>query len=132
MEEEDGADCHTNVEYQTFKDVEFKNRNWLRRMQIPQSPLFNVNEMFYFRKLSKKISSEQSMCFGTRVMKCEEILKVIDKIWKSTDDAVTISRGWMSHYQLIDAAFELKGYNAYLTKKWFRFWYKSEFLSESG
>ena len=117
IEQEDGAGCHTSVEYQTFKDQEFKNRNWLRRMQSPQSPLFNVNDLFYFRKLSKEISAEQSMCFGTRVMKCEEILKVVDKIWNSTDDAVTISRGWMSHYQVIAAAYELKGDNAYLTKK---------------
>ena len=117
IEQEDGAGCHTSVEYQTFKDQAFKNRNWLRRMQSPQSPLFNVNDLFYFRKLSKEISAEQSMCFGTRVMKCEEILKVVDKIWNSTDDAVTISRGWMSHYQVIAAVYELKGDNAYLTKK---------------
>ena len=56
------------------------------------------------------------MCFGTRIMKCEEILKVFDKVWKSTDDAVVISQGWMSHYQVIAAAYEMKGDNAYLTK----------------
>ena len=86
-------------------------------MKSPQSPLFNVNDLFYFRKLSKGISVEQSMCFGTRVMKCEEILKIVDKVWSSTDDTVTISQGWMSHHQVIAAAFEMKGDNAYLTEK---------------
>ena len=86
-------------------------------MQIPQSPLFNVNDLFYFRKLSTEISAEQSICFGTRVMKCDEILKIVDKVWKSTDDTVTISRGWMSHYQVVAAAFEMNGDNAYLTEK---------------
>ena len=117
IEQEDGAGCHTNAKYQKFKDEEFKNRNWLRRKQILQSPLFNVNDLFYFRKLIKEISAEQSMSFGTRVMKCEEILKVVDKVWKSTDDAVTISRGWMSHHQVIAAAYDMKGDNEYLTKK---------------
>ena len=56
------------------------------------------------------------MCFGTRLMKCDEILKVVDKVWKSTDDAVAISRGWMSHYQVIAATYEMKGDNAYLTQ----------------
>ena len=70
----------------------------------------------YFRKLSKEISAEQSMSFGTRVMKCDEILKVVDKVWKSTEDIVAISRGWMSHYQVIAATYEMKGDNAYLTQ----------------
>ena len=55
--------------------------------------MFNVNDLFYFRKLSKEISAEQSMRFGTRVMKCDEILKVIDKLWKLKEDEVTISKG---------------------------------------
>ena len=57
IEQEDGAGCHTNVEYQDFKDFEFKEQNWLRRMQSPQSPLFNVNDIFYFKKLIKEISA---------------------------------------------------------------------------
>ena len=117
IEQEDGAGCHNNDEYIKFKKEEFKKRNWLIRRQSPQSPLFNVNDLFYFRKLSKEISAEQSMCFGTRLMKCDEILKVVEKVWKSTDDAVAISRGWMSHYQVIAAAYEMKGDNAYLTQK---------------
>ena len=92
-------------------------RNWLIRRQSPQSPLFNVNDLFYFRKISKEISAEQSMSFGTRLMKCEEILKVVDKVWKSKDDAVAISRGWMSHYQVIAEAYEIKDDHKYLTQK---------------
>ena len=58
IEQEDGSGCHTNTKDQKLKDKEFKNRNWFRRMQSPQSPLFNVNDLFYFRKLSKEISAE--------------------------------------------------------------------------
>ena len=63
-----------------FKDKEFENRNWLRRSQSPQSPLFNVNDLFYFRKLSKEISAEQSLNYGTRVLKCEEIIKIVEDV----------------------------------------------------
>ena len=79
--------------------------------------MFNVNDLFYFRKLIMEISAEQTSCFGTRVMKCEEILKVVDKVWKVTDDAVTISRGWISHHQVVAAAYDMKGDNAYLKEK---------------
>ena len=58
IEQEDVVGCHTNAEYITFKNEEFKNQKWLRRMQSPQSPLFNVNDLFYFIKLSMKISAE--------------------------------------------------------------------------
>ena len=56
------------------------------------------------------------MQFGTKVMKCDEILKVVEKVWKSKDDAVTISRGWMSLHQVIAAAYYTNGDNAYLTR----------------
>ena len=117
FEQEDGAGCHNNVEYIKFKDKEFENRNWLRRSQSPQSPLFNVNDLFYFRKLSKEISAEQSLNYGTRVLKCEEIIKIVDKVWKSEEDAVVLSRGWMSHHQVVAAALEMKGDNEYLKKR---------------
>ena len=57
------------------------------------------------------------MRFGTRVMKCEEILKVVEKVWNSKEDLVTISRGWMSHHQVIAATYYMNGDNAYLTHK---------------
>ena len=57
------------------------------------------------------------MRFGTRVMKCDEILKVVEKVWNSKEDAVTISRGQMSHHQVIAAAYYMNGDNAYLTHK---------------
>ena len=80
MEQEDGAGCHTSAEYQKFKEDEFTNRNWLRLRQSPQSPLFNVNDRFYFRKLSKEISSMQSLTMGTRLIKSEETMKIVDQV----------------------------------------------------
>ena len=41
-------------------------------------------------------------------MKCEEILKVVDKVWKSDDDAVALSREWISHYQIIATVLNMK------------------------
>ena len=59
----------------------------------------------------------QSLTMGTRLMKSEEIIKIVDKVWKDNTDSVSISRGWMSHYQVIAAALEMDGDNAYLKNK---------------
>ena len=53
FEQEDCAGCHKSEEYVNWKNKEFFKRKWLRQNQSPQSPLFNVNDQFYFRKLSK-------------------------------------------------------------------------------
>ncbi len=116
-EQEDCAGCHNNAIYNRWKEFEFGKRNWIRRNQSPQSPLFNVNDHFYFRKLSKEISAIQSLTYGTRVMKNKEILTVVDKVWKDKTDSVAISRGWMSHYQIMAATLEMNGDNAYLHNK---------------
>ena len=50
-------------------------------------------------------------------MKNEEILTVVDKVWKDKTDLVAISRGWMSHYQIIAATLKMNGDNAYLHNK---------------
>ena len=116
-EQEDCAGVHNSDVYIEWKNKEFNKRKWFRRNQSPQSPLFNVNDQFYFRKLSKEISSMQSLTMGTRLMKSEEIIKIVDKVWKDKTDSVSISRGWMSHYQVIAAALEMDGDNAYLKNK---------------
>ena len=116
-EQEDCAGVHNSDVYIEWKNKEFNKRKWFRRNQSPQLPLFNVNDQFYFRKLSKEISSMQSLTMGTRLMKSEEIIKIVDKVWKDNTDSVSISRGWMSHYQVIAAALEMDGDNAYLKNK---------------
>ena len=65
----------------------------------------------------KPFSAEQSLCYGTKLLKCEEIIKIVEKVWKSKDDAVALSRGWMSHHQVIAATLEMKGDNTYLKQK---------------
>ena len=42
---------------------------------------------------------------------------MVDKVWKDTTDSVPISRGWMSHYQIMAATLEMNGDNAYLHNK---------------
>ena len=111
FEQEDSAGCHNSKEYNKFKDKEFSKRKWLRRCQSPQSPVFNINDHFYFRKLSKEISAQQSLSFGTKVMKFQEIIDTTKKIWEKKDDNVEISRGWMAHHQVIAAALEAKREN---------------------
>ena len=50
-------------------------------------------------------------------MKNEERLTLADKVWKDKTDLVAISRGWMSHYQIIAATLKMNGDNSYLHNK---------------
>ena len=50
-------------------------------------------------------------------MKCEEILSVVDRVWNSENDSAAISKGQMSHHQVIAVALEMKGDNVYLRTK---------------
>ena len=94
-EQEYGARCHNDRKYNKWKDAEFAKINWMRRKQSPHSPLFYVNNHFYFHRHSKEILVIQSLIYGTWVLKNEKILSVVDKIWNDKYNAVIISRGWM-------------------------------------
>ena len=61
-----------------------------------------------------KVSAMNGSPMGTRLMKSEEIIKIVDKSWDDNTDSVSILRVWMSHYQFIDAALEMEVDNAYL------------------
>ena len=50
-------------------------------------------------------------------MKSEEIIKIVEKVWRDDTDSVSISRGWMSHHQVIASALEMDGDNAYLKNR---------------
>ena len=56
FEQEYCAGFHNCDEYIKWKKY-FTKYSWIRMNQSPKSPLFNVNYHFYFRKLSKAISS---------------------------------------------------------------------------
>ena len=70
-----------------------------------------------YRIVMTTINKTYTMCQQLIYIKKIITFKVVDKFWKQTDGAVAISRGWMSHYQVIDAAYEMKGDNAYLKQK---------------
>ena len=46
----------------------------------------------------------KSHLYETRVLKYDEILTVIERIWKNITDMVTRSSWWMSHYQIMSGA----------------------------
>ena len=45
----------------------------------------------------------QALKYETKLLKAEEILDMVDKLWKDTTDAVVFSREWMDHHQVIVA-----------------------------
>ena len=46
----------------------------------------------------------QGLKYGTKLLKSEEILDMVDKVWKGKTDTIIISRIWMAHRQVIAEA----------------------------
>ena len=72
----------------------------MTRKQSPQSPLFNANDHFYLRKLSKEFLVNISLTYGTRVLKNEELLSVVNIFWNDKIDVVAMKRIYISYYQI--------------------------------
>ena len=50
-------------------------------------------------------------------MKSEEIIRIVNNVWQDDTYSVAISRGWMSHHQVVAAALEMYEDNAYLKNR---------------
>ena len=81
--------CHKSAEYISCARNEFLKPGWIRMNKSSQYPLFNVNDRFSFRNLSKEVSA---LKYATNLLKLEEIIDMVEMVWSYTTDAVTISR----------------------------------------
>ena len=58
----------------------FEERNWLLFNQPSQSPITNVYNACDFPIMSKAVSLNQALVYGTRLMKGEELNKTMTKV----------------------------------------------------
>ena len=66
--------------------------------------------------MSKRCSREQSLTYGPRVMKGEELNKTVMKVWRDESTLPAISRGFAGHHQVVCAILEHEGDNNYLNE----------------
>ena len=76
-----------------------------------------LNDRFYFRKLSKAISSVELLKHGAKVLKLEGNIYLVNIFWSYTTNSVDISKWWIAYHHFIEAASKMEGYNAHLKNR---------------
>ena len=115
--QEDNAGLHNNKTYIAGKKALFDAGGHILFNQPPQSPTTNVHDFTIFPMMSKRCSREQSLTYGSRVMKGEELNKTVMKVWRDESTLPAISRGFAGHHQVVCAILEHEGDNNYLIER---------------
>ena len=114
--QEDNAGYHNDKTYKAGKMELFDSEGHLIFNQPPQSPSANVHDFTIFPMMSKRISREQALTYGSRVMKGEQLNKAVIKVWKDMSALPAISRGFAGHHQVVCAMLAHDGDNNYLNE----------------
>ena len=73
----DGAGPHTDKTFTEELNRMFSERGWIFKFQPANSPLTNVKDACVFPCLSKAVTAEQGLSFGSCVLKTEQLLGAI-------------------------------------------------------
>ena len=96
---------------------EFKKRDWILFNQPAQSPITNVHDACVFPMLSKAVSREQAVTFGSRLLKGEQLNQTVMKVWQDKKNLHAIARAFAAHHQIVNSIIKHKGDNNFLTEK---------------
>ena len=114
--QEDGAGLYQDKTYIREKKKEFEKRDWIIFNQPAQSPATNVHDACIFPMMSKYVTKEQGLNYGSRLLKADELLKSVMQIWVDERNLPAIARSFSGHYQMILAILDNKGDNNYLSE----------------
>ena len=117
VKQEDGAGLHTDSTYLRKMKREFNQRGWLLFNQPSQSPVTNVHDACIFPMMSKMVSKEQAVVFGSQLLKGEQLNECVMKVWQNKENTVAISRAFAGHHQIVNSILHYSGNNTYLSKK---------------
>ena len=107
--QEDGTRLHTDLTYLKGGLKRFAGRDWLIFNQASQSPTLNVHNFTIFAVMSKAVSREQSLVYRSRVMKGEELNKVVEMVFDDTANLPVINCGFSGHHHVVCAVLEHNG-----------------------
>ena len=117
VKQEDGAGAHNDHKYVTEMKRIFRDKGWLIFNQPPQSPITNVHDACIFPMMSKKVSREQAVTFGSTLLKGEQLHETIMKVWKDDANKQAIARAFAGHHQIVEEIRQNKGDNKFLSEK---------------
>ena len=73
--------------------------------------------MCIFPMLSKHVSREQALTFGSTLLKGEQLNQTVMKVWADSSNLTAIARAFAGHWQIVLAAMYHEGDNTYLKEK---------------
>ena len=117
VKQEDGAGLHTDRTYLNTMDDLFRVKDWLIYNQPSQSPVTNIHDACIFPMMSKAVSTEQALSFGSRMLVDEQLNQTVMKVWHDKTNLVAMSRAFAGHSQIVCAILKHEGDNKYLSEK---------------
>jgi hypothetical protein len=104
----DNAGPHQDKPLNEYLDKEFKQRNWQRKNQPPNSPLTNVMDACVFPSLSKLVTQEQAKTNNSCELDTEDIWNCAKKAYERIEET-TIARSFVTHSQIVAAIVSYNG-----------------------
>ena len=117
VKQEDGAGPHNDRTYLSEMRREFSSRGWILFNQPSQSPITNVHDACIFPMLSKAVSREQVLAFGSTLMKGEHLNQTVMKAWEDDTNRIAMARAFAGHSQIVCAILHHNGDNNYLSQR---------------
>ena len=79
--------------------------------------------------MSKAVSREQALVYGSRVMKGKVLNKAVNSVFNDKDNLPAMSHGFAGHHQVVCLVLEHDGDNTYLKEKqWTSFGVRRHFV----
>ena len=117
MKQEDSAGPHCDKTYLHEMREEFLKRDWLLFNQPSQSPVTNVHDACIFPMMSKEVSKEQAITFGSKMLRQNQLHDTVMKVWQNDNHKTAMARAFAAHPQIVSAIIEHQGDNKYLSER---------------
>ena len=115
--QEDGAGPHKDQRYLRRMQRVFHKKGWIKFNQPSQSPVTNVHDACIFPMMSKEVSNEQAVMFGSKLLRGEQLHKAVMNVWHDKRNELAMARAFAGHHQIVSSIMNYKGDNNYLFEK---------------
>ena len=95
----------------------FRERGWVIFNQPSQSPVTNVHDACIFPMLSKYVSTQQALEYGSVLLKGEELYSTVKAVWDDPRHCIAMSRAFAGHWQIVCSILTHEGDNNYLSDR---------------
>ena len=79
----------------------FSEKEWLLFNQPSQSPVTNVHDACVFPMMSKAVSSNQAMVYGSQLLKGEELNRTVMQVFEDKTHLPAIARAFTAHSPIL-------------------------------